>query len=224
MGIVIGNTANTSSTSNSSTYSLSLNNNKDYVIFFVMAMATQDTARSVTATYNGVDMEELVTETTTTTSRRYRVSIFGLDNGSSGANNCTATFSNTMASCVLGAMCIEGQAASPKGDTDTNTAGCVTSITTTQANSIILSAACVRSNTTPPTLTPEASQTEIVNTTPVSGSTDVVGGGWYRTVTSTGTYSVGATSSDTTGDIGVAVEIKELVIASPFIYAPIDYR
>lgn len=223
MGIIVGNTASTSSTTNASSYSLSLNNNKDYVAFFVMAMATAETARTPTATYNSVDMTELVTIQTTTPSRRYVTSIFGLDNASSGANNCTVTFNAGMASIVLGAMCFELQALAPVGDTDTNNAGCLTSIVTTQANSIILSCSAVRSNTTPPTLTPEANQTEIVNTTPLNGSTDVVGGAWYRIVTAINTYSVGATASDTTGDIGVAVELKELVLSS-FIHSPIDYR
>lgn len=223
MGIIVGNTASTSSTSNVSSYSLSLNNNKDYVAFFVMAMATAETARTATATYNSVAMTELVTIQTTTPSRRYVTSIFGLDNGTAGANNCTVTFSAAMASCVLGAMCFELQALAPAGDTDTNNAGCITSIVTTQANSLILSCSAVRSSTTPPTLTPEADQTEIVNTTPLAGTTDVVGGAWYRLTTAIGTYSVGSTASDTTGDIGVAVEIKELILSS-FIHSPIDFR
>ncbi len=213
MAITVGNTNTAASTSNSSTYSVTLDNNKDMVIAFAIGMATADTARTSTATYNSVNMPELITETGTTTSRRYRVSIFALAGATTGSNTCTITYSNTMASSVIGIMCINGQAAVPAGDTDTNTAGCVTSIVTTQDNSIILSAACVRSNTTPPTLTPEGSQTEIVNTTPLAGNTDVVGGGWYRIVTSQTTYSVGATASDTTGDHGVAVELKELVSA-----------
>jgi len=222
MGIIIGNTASTSSTSNASSYSLSLDNNKDYVAFFVMAMATAETARTLTATYNSVDMAELVTIQTTTPSRRYVASIFGLDNGSAGANNCTANFNANMSSIVLAGMCFEFQAIAPAGDTDTNNAGCLSSIVTTQADSLILSCSAVRSNTTPPTLTPEADQTEIVNTTPLNGSTDVVGGAWYRLVTAINTYSVGATASDTTGDIGVAVEIKAL--ASLFLHSPIDFR
>lgn len=211
MAITVGNTNTAASTSNTTSYSVTLDNNKNYVIGFVIGMATNDTARTVTATYNSVAMTELITETGTTTSRRYRVSIFGLDNATTGSNTMTVTWSTGIASSVLGIMCIDGEAAAPAGDTDTNTAGCVTSIVTTQDNSIILSAACVRSNTTPPTLTPEADQTEIVNTTPLAGNTDVVGGGWYRIVTSQTTYSVGATASDTTGDFGVAVELKELV-------------
>jgi len=211
MAITVGNTNTAASTSNTTAYSCDLNNNKDMVIAFAIGMATTDTDRTSTATYNSVNMPELITVTGTTTSRRYRVSIFGLAGAATGLNTCTVTYSTGIGSSVIGTMCLAGQAVSFAGDTDTNTAGCVTSIITTQANSIILSAACVRSNTTPPTLTPEADQTEVVNTTPLSGNTDVVGGGWYRIVTSTGTYSVGATASDTTGDFGCAVELKELV-------------
>lgn len=222
MAISVGNTGSGSSATNTDAYSFSFNNNKDYVIAYLSFIDNDENDVTATATYNSVSMGELITATTTTNSRRYRTYIFGLDNGAAGANTLAFATSLTVTGAVYGAICISGQMASPAGDTDTNTAGCTNSITTTKANSLIVACAAVRSNTSPPTLTKEASDTQVVNTSSGYGTAKVVGGGSYRLVTTATTYTVGFTASDTIGDIACAVEIREDASPTVALGTPAD--
>lgn len=141
-------------------------------------------------------------------SRTYKVHIFGLDNASTGSNSMAFTTNPGVTGAVYGAICFEGQEASPVGATAENNAGCTVDITTTQTDSLIVALSAVRSNTTPPTITPEANQTEVFNTESGAATTEIKAAGFYRAATSITSYTVGGTTGVTTGDIAIAVEIK----------------
>lgn len=222
MAIVVGNTGSGSSSSNASSYSFSFNNNKDYVIGYIAFIDNAANAMTATATYNGTSMTELATETATTSSRQYRVYLFGLDNAASGANTMAFSISLGVTGAVYGAICVSGQMSSPLGNTATNTAGCTCSITTSKANSLIVCCAGVRSNTTPPTLTKEANDTQVFNTYSAAATTEQVGAGSYRLVTTATSYTVGFTASGTTGDIACAAEIKEDATPTVSLSSPND--
>lgn len=182
-----------------------------FLVVTISAIASTESAREIYECRLGERVfSSAVIATTTTTSRRYCADVLVLPNPPSGANTITVIYSATMQGCVIGCMEFSGAFTGKIGATATNTAGCNPSITTTRGNSMVVTAATVRSNTTPPTFSPAGSGgAEVYELNTGSASTEVVGGGYYHTTTTAGAYTVGATTADTTGDIAAAVEIFE---------------
>lgn len=217
MALSIGTTSSNSSATNATSYTWSHDNNKDSLVVYASLIDNAENTLTVGATYGAKQMQCIGTATTTTSSRTYITAIFLLNGAASGTNNVTVYVTPGVTGFVGGAVSVTGSAYGVSvGATDTNTAGGVISLSSTVANSHIFTAAAVRSNTTPPTFSNEASQTEVYDLASGSATTEVAGVGLYRATTSTGSYSVGATPSDTIGDIAVAVELYESPAAYPY--------
>jgi len=214
MSIAVGNTSHNATTVADTGFTLSHNNNGDFLVVIVQAIRAATGAESdactVTATYNSVSMTEAITDRRTIANRCYRGSIFYIANPSSGVNDVELTFSNTMHGCIIGAFSISGQHASPIGATqdDDSQAGKV-DITTTEDNSLIIASSQDRSDDPVPTFTAEANQTEDFEDNTGNATSEIAGAGYYRSTTTAGSYSVGGVSSDDTKVIGLALEIKE---------------
>lgn len=223
MAITVGNTSSNFNATNLSSYTVSHNSNSTYLVAIFTGNATVETARTITADYNGVSMTELATINTTTTSRNWLVYIFGLENPATGTNTIKFTASAGLSGFVGGGISLIGvDTTTQLGVTGTNNAGCNVSLTPNRADSVLVSASSVASAATPPVLTAKSGQTEIFNREAAAANTENVGGAWYRILTATGTYSVGSTTTSTSGDIAAAVEIY----AEPtgYIFTPIDFR
>lgn len=217
MAITIGNVTFDKDASNATSYVASHNNNGGYLVVIALTMRTNETEPALSCDFNGDAMTSRGSVTGTTTTRRYKIEAFTLDAPDSGTYNVTLASDLTLASCILLVYSVNGEAASPIGATNSNNAGGVVSLLTTQANSYIFTGVMQRSNTTPPTITAEGSQTEIGNDNTGAASTEMVGAGYYRSTTSVTAYSVGGTCSDNIGDFAFALEIKELVSSATFV-------
>lgn len=213
MAITIGNTSFITHSNAAATYTLSHNNNGGFLVVAVMGIDNAANAVTFTATYNSVAMDESVNVTATSSSRQYEASIFTLDAPDSGTYDVSITSNPAIVGIAIGAVSLSGEAVSPLGATQTNNAGCSTTLDTTQTNSYIFTASMVRSNVTPPTITAEADQTEVGYGDTGSATTELVGAFYYRACTAIASYTTGGTTAATIGDIAVALEIKELVSA-----------
>lgn len=173
----------------------------------VHAMRVQETAFTLSATYNGDAMTSAGSISTTTTSRNYVSEIFYLNTPDVGTADVVVTPSLGSTRAVVSAHSLVGFTGTI-GDTGSNTAGCTASVDTVQANSLILTASTQRSNNTPPTMSPSGSNAELYELASGSANTEMVGAGYSLTTTSTGSYTGGSTCSGTIGDIAFAAEFR----------------
>lgn len=213
MALSIGNVTFDTDATNATSYDATHDSNGGYLVLIAMTMKTNETEPTLSATFDSVAMSSQGSITTTTTGRFYKIEAFTLDAPNAGSLTANVASSTALASCIIGVYSVSGEAASPIGATGTNAAGCTADVLTTQANSYIFTGSMQRSNTTPPTITAEANQTEIGNANTGSANTEMVGAAFYRAATSVTTYTVGGTASAIIGDIAFALEIKELVSA-----------
>jgi len=182
MAITVGNvTASRGPASESTTMTFSHDSNGDFLVVCVQWFRPR-TISSVT--YKGVAMTQAVYSANT-----YDSAIYYLASPATGANNVVVTLSGT--SGITGsAISLSGVDASPLGATanayTASTNAPSLSVTTTQANSIIIDS-FYRNNAN--TMTAGAGQTEFQDNTDLVYGTEG-GGASYEMATTTGSYAM----------------------------------
>lgn len=161
-------------------------------------------------TYNGVSMTQAVYSNNT-----YDAVIYYLASPSSGANNAVLTLSGN--SGITGsAISLSGIAASALGATNSaytaSTNAPSLSVTTTQANSIIIDS-LYRNNTD--TMTAGAGQTEFQDNVDLVYGTEG-GGASYEMATTTGSYAMSWSWTSATAVSHAVAEFLEEVVAATF--------
>lgn len=180
--------------------------------------ATNTNDFTLSATYNGDTMTSAGRATVAENSRRTVSEIFYLNTPAVGSYDIVIT-SSLDSQAIISAHALDGFSGSI-GGTGSNTSGCTAAVTTTQANSLILTASTVRSNTTPPTMTPDGSNNELYELNTGSDNASVVGGGYSLTTTSTGNYTGGSSCSATNADIAFAAEFQFDTVQQPIYLSP----
>lgn len=181
-------TSDVNGTSHTFSYDSGSTGSNRVLVLRVNAMRTTQATWTVTATYNGVSMTEVVTQDNQSTNRWYRSTIFRLVAPDTGTHNIVITHSLTAASIVVRAEVLTGvDTTTPTGDTNsaTSTVAAVTAdVSGVVDGSWVLAGVVTVNAASPITYTWSGDVTEDYDTYPGTASTsECVGSGATYVVT-----------------------------------------
>jgi hypothetical protein len=182
----------------------------DLALFVVvLAWKTNETAFTVTPTFNGEAMTEVYTATTTTTNRSYLASIWRTLNPAVGAGTVAGTYSSNPTDQVVFALPLIGvDQSTPTGNTGNDTSGDWDVALTTDIDNAWLIGGTVVYGGDNTLGVGGATVKDNQQATNTSATTDITGGLFHLVTTTLGSHTLQSTANNDTKGLAAAVVVR----------------